>query len=68
MNTNKKMKQILAGVERVKGTEKKTYWNRVGTAFENRDGSWNLLFDLYPANPSTTIQLRDIEPSDPREE
>lgn len=68
MSTKKNMKQIVAAVERVKGTDSKSYWTRIGTAFENSDGSWNQLFDFYPTNPSTTIQLRDIEPRETREE
>jgi hypothetical protein len=62
----KKMKQIVAAVERGEGEAKKSYWTRVGVAFENRDGSFNLRFDYMPARMSeTTIQLRDF---DPREE
>ena len=68
MNTKKNMKQIVAAVERVKGSEKQSYWTRIGTAFENSDGSWNQRFDFYPAHPSTTIQLRDIEPRETRDE
>jgi hypothetical protein len=67
MTNKKNMKQIVAAVERVKGNDKTTYWTRIGTAFENADGSWNQLFDFYPTNPSTTIQLREIEPRDARE-
>lgn len=66
MNTNKKnVKQIVAAVERGEGAEKKTFWTRIGTAFENQDGSWNQLLDFYPTNP---IQLRDIEPRDSRKD
>jgi len=35
------------------------FWTRIGTAFENRDGSWNLKFDYMPAHGDTSIQLRD---------
>jgi hypothetical protein len=64
-NDNKRsnMKQILAVIERGEGTVTKNYWTRIGVAFENRDGSWNLRFDFFPTNPvATTIQLRDFEP------
>jgi hypothetical protein len=57
----KNMKQLVAAVERGEGEEKKSYWTRIGVAFENRDGSWNLRFDYFPARPDTTIQLRDIK-------
>ena len=60
--TDKKMKQIVAAVERGEGESKKSYWNRIGVAFENRDGSYNLRFDYVPARMGeTTIQLRDFD-------
>ena len=39
-NTNKKMKQIVGAVERTREGVKKSYWSRIGVAFENSDGSW----------------------------
>jgi hypothetical protein len=63
MNDKKKMKQLVAAIERGEGDEKKSFWTRIGVAFENRDGSWNLRFDYLPANMNgTTVQLRDFEP------
>ena len=63
--TDKKMKQIVAAVERGEGDSKKSYWNRIGVAFENRDGSYNLRFDYVPARMGeTTIQLRDFDAKD----
>jgi hypothetical protein len=56
----KKMLQIVGAVERGEGKDKKTFWNRIGVAFENRDGSWNLRFDYLPARPDITIQLREF--------
>jgi hypothetical protein len=62
MSTNgKKMKQLVAAIERGEGDEKKTFWTRIGVAFENRDGSYNLRFDFIPTRTETTIQLRDFE-------
>jgi hypothetical protein len=58
----KKMKQLVSAIERGEGEEKKSYWTTIGVAFENRDGSWNLLFDFLPARAGTTIQLRDFAP------
>ena len=55
------MKQIVAAVERGEGTDTKKFWTRIGVAFENRDGSWNLRFDYFPTNPATTVQLRNID-------
>ena len=60
-DTRNNMKQIVAAVERTNGDgEIKSWWTRVGVAFENADGSWNLRFDFVPTDPRTTIQLRDI--------
>lgn len=64
-NNGKKMKQLVAAIERGEGDEKKSYWTRIGVAFENRDGSYNLRFDFIPARlDATTIQLRDFEAKD----
>jgi hypothetical protein len=63
--TNKNMKQIVAVVERGEGEDKKSFWTRIGVAFENRDGSYNLRFDYLPSRMSeTTIQLRDFNPKE----
>jgi hypothetical protein len=56
----KNMKQIVGAVNR-KG---KTYWRRVGTAFQNSDESWNIKLDYFPTDPGTTLQMRDIDPRD----
>lgn len=56
-----KMKQLVAAVERGEGKDAKSFWTRIGVAFENRDGSWNLRFDYFPTDGKTTVQLRDIE-------
>ena len=34
-------------------------WAPVGAAFQHRDGSWNLKFDLMPLDPKMTIQMRE---------
>lgn len=63
-NARTSMKQIVAVVERGEGADVKKFWTRVGVAFENRDGSWNLRFDYFPTDPKTTVQLRDIDARD----
>jgi hypothetical protein len=66
-NNGKKMMQLVAAVERDDPEEqgkKKSFWTRIGVAFANRDGSWNLLFDYYPARPEITVQLREFAPKD----
>ncbi len=45
----------------IDGPDAKKLWTRIGAAFENRDGSWNLRFDYFPTSPATTVQLRDID-------
>ncbi len=60
-----KPKRELFGVVRREGSEK-DFWTRIGTAFENKDRSWNLLFDYIPTSPDTTIQMR--EPKTPEGE
>jgi hypothetical protein len=65
-NARTNMKQIVAVVERGEGSEAKSFWTRIGVAFENRDGSWNLRFDYFPTKPDTTVQLRDIEAREER--
>jgi hypothetical protein len=62
MSTNKNMKHIWAAVNYTDSDkEKKTFWTKIGVAFENKDGSSNLVFDLFPTSlATTTIQIRDI--------
>ena len=67
-NARTNMKQIVAVVERGAGDDAKKFWTRIGVAFENRDGSWNLRFDYFPTNPATTVQLRDIDARDERDD
>lgn len=38
----------------------KKYWNRIGAAFENSDGSWNIKLDAFPVSG----QLHIREPND----
>jgi hypothetical protein len=65
MMNDKKMMQIVGAVERTVGDETKTFWTKIGVAFQNQDGSWNLLFEYLPARlAETTIQLREINPKE----
>ena len=55
------MMQLVAVTEREVGEdkEKKSFWTRIGVAFENRDGSYTLRFEYLPARMAeTTIQMR----------
>jgi hypothetical protein len=67
-NARTNMKQIVAVVERGEGPDAKSFWTRIGVAFENRDGSWNLRFDYFPTSATTTVQLREFEPREERED
>jgi hypothetical protein len=51
---------------RPRGEGKKEFWLRIGTAFENRDGSWTLIFDALPIDGRAI--LRDEETREQREE
>jgi hypothetical protein len=66
MNETRKMLQIVGAVERtLESGEKKSWWTRIGVAFENSDGSLALKFDYLPANMAdTTIQVRKIQPKE----
>lgn len=39
------------------GKEGKSYWTRVGSAFENKDGSMNIYLNALPINGK--LQIRD---------
>jgi hypothetical protein len=50
-------KAVYTVVER---PNNRTQWVRIGTAFENRDGSLRVLLDALPVNG--TLHIRDSEP------
>ncbi len=59
---DKKMMQIVGAVQRTVEGDKKTWWTKIGVAFQNKDGSFNLRFDYLPAHlTDTTIQLREFD-------
>jgi len=60
MTDSKNMKQLVAVVQRGEGEDKKSYWTKIGVAFANRDGSYNLRFDYLPARSDITVQLREF--------
>ena len=51
----RKRKELLGVVKR----GERSYWTRIGAAFENSDGSWNLVFDYFPSAATTTVQMRE---------
>lgn len=50
---------VLQPIERKNG---QTYWMRIGTAFENVDGSINVYLDAYPIN--SKLQVRQSQEDD----
>lgn len=55
----KNFRVIYHIVTRGEGDKSKKYWNRVGTAWENKDGSVNLEFDEFPCDGGKNLQIRD---------
>lgn len=46
------------------GGEIKSFWTKVGSAFENKDGSVTVLLDALPTNGK--LQIRDAETQEQR--
>jgi hypothetical protein len=42
----------------------KGFWTRIGVAFVNRDGSFNLRLDYHPTDPETILQMRPFTPKE----
>jgi hypothetical protein len=42
----------------------KSFWTRIGAAWENKDGSLNVKLDFLPTAMDTTLQIRDPKPSE----
>ncbi|MFI3270727.1 MAG: hypothetical protein R3Y11_01310 [Pseudomonadota bacterium] len=59
--------EVFSIREYVANKEVKQAWTRVGTAFQNRDGSWNIKLHVLPlTNPKTG--LADLHMRAPRDE
>ena len=43
------------------GKEDKTFWNRIGSAFVNKDGSLNVVLNALPVDGR--LHIRDAKPS-----
>ena len=54
-NKNMKIAYTIAG----EGGKKR--WIKVGVAFENKDGSLNVLLDAFPVNRQLNIRARKVE-------
>lgn len=55
---NRRVKRTIYGVRKV-GDGDKAFWTPIGACFVNGDGSENLVFNYFPTDPTTTIQIRD---------
>lgn len=64
MGEQKARKELWMVEDRGEGDSAKSFWTRVGVAFQNRDGSYSLILSAFPVNGR--IQMRD--PSPPRED
>jgi hypothetical protein len=49
----------------LKGRNGKTYWMRIGNAYENQDGSTNVYLDAFPT--SGKLHIRDLDERDLRQ-
>jgi hypothetical protein len=62
MNAKKSIKHLwmIEDVPATGAREAKSYWTRIGVAFENRDGSWTLEMSAIPMNGR--LHMRDPQP------
>ena len=61
--SDKKKLQVLSVTEREVNGEKKTFWTRIGVAFENKDGSTTLILDALPLSGKMQIREDDRDQS-----
>lgn len=59
-----KRRAVFAITEKEVNGERKTFWTRIGAAFDNRDGSVTLLLEALPV--SGKMQIRDDDRDDKR--
>jgi hypothetical protein len=55
MDTQNK-KAVYTVIDRIDGEGKRSFWVRIGAAFVNRDGSFNVKLDALPVNGSLHIR------------
>ena len=60
-NNNSNRKAVYTVIDS-SDDSRKARWIRVGIAFENRDGSYNILLDALPVNGK--LHVRDFPPAD----
>ena len=59
MTTSNQRKDVFTITE---GTDGKSFWRKLGTAFTNRDGSLTVLLDAVPVNGR--LHIRDPKEKD----
>lgn len=42
----------------------RAFWTKIGAAFKNRDGSYNIMLDALPTNGK--LHMREVDPNRPR--
>ena len=57
----KQTKAVYTIVNGKKGNSDKSYWNRIGSAFVNKDGSLNVVLNAFPVDGR--LHIRDAKPS-----
>jgi hypothetical protein len=55
--------KLVYGIVQREGMEK-SFWTRIGAAWENKDSSLNVKLDFLPASADITLQIRDPRPAD----
>jgi hypothetical protein len=55
--------KLVYGIVQRDGMEK-SFWTRIGAAWENKDSSLNVKLDFLPASADITLQIRDPRPSE----
>ena len=64
--TSAKKKMLLVYTIVEKEETGKAFWVKIGTAFENRDGSINVYLDAFPVNGK--LQIREKKDKEKKEE
>lgn len=65
-----KMKVAYHIKKETRNGEERSFFNRIGVAFVNKDGSFNVRLDCIPApeDGAYLIHIRDYEPREKKEE
>lgn len=68
-NENTRRFEVFTIREYMQDKQQKSQWTKIGVAFENQDGSWNLRLHALPlANPKTGLAELHMRAPRPKEE